>query len=520
MLARFQMILRRGAPKRDLLMLRLDYHFNGKLHRGNGIRDDVIYETMHLRAHRGIYWRDMSLQDAGFTWDYIAPQLLEEPEVTFQEGLISPEGPAYRALIIFQDVLPLSSAKRILQWAREGLRIFLVNGVTEEIRNEIYATYPKAAAKTPYYDRLDGGLEETIEELKRQPNVRVVEKQEDVYKTLLELGVKPRSPFAEPNREILTLSREDGNVRYLYVYHYMYTEKESFCFTVGIEGEGKPYFVDCWKNVIEEIGLYTFKDGYTWVSLNLAPGEAAIIALEPGGDVLHAVSASGGEVLRKDGRLVLRAFRSGGYTVKLSNGTEASGEVSVPVGIDLPEWELEVESWDEGEKRVLEEDRGLGYITREVYYETKKTPIRVGKTRLIPWKDIAQVGPEVSGLGVYTARFKLPESWNRESGAILRIGSVNGNSLAVFVNGEKTPVVDYSRLEANITGFLVPGENTVKVEVSSTLNNRLIARRYFDNIHDTSGIMIEGKPRIVEFGVQDYGMTGKAEIMFYTDAGL
>jgi hypothetical protein len=521
MLARFQMILRRGAPKRDLLMLRLDYHFNGKLHRGNGIRDDVIYETMHLRAHKGIYWKDMTLQDSGFTWDYIAPQLLEEPEVIFKDGVLNPEGPAYQGLVIFQDVLPLSSAKRILQWAKEGLKVLLVNNVTEEIRNEIYAVYPKAACKTPYYDNLDGELQKIIEELAKQPNVRIVDDQKDTYKALGALGIKPRSPFMEPNEKILTFMRDDGEVRYLFVYHYMYPEKKSCSFTVGIEGEGKPYMVDCWRNVIEEICLYTTADGYTYIPFTLAAGEAAIIALERGKkDETYAVSTDAYSVVKQNGKLAIKADKSGKYTASLNDGTVVVRELTVPDPIEISEWELEIESWDEGEKKVIEEDRGLGYVTKEVYYETKKTPIKVGKTKLIPWKDIPQAGPEVAGLGTYTANFKLPGSWNDGNAAALKLTSTGGNSLAIRVNGKKIPAVDYSKLEADITPFLVKGENTITVEVSTTLNNRLIARHYFDNIHDTSRIMIEGKPRIVEYGVQDYGITGKAEICFYSTSAI
>jgi hypothetical protein len=524
MLARFQMILRRGAPKRDLLMLRLDYHFNGKLHRGNGIRDDVIYETMRLRAHEGIYWKDMSLQDAGFTWDYLAPQLLEEPEVVFKNGTINPAGPGYRALVIFQDVMPLSSARRILQWAKEGLKVLLVNNVTEEIRNEVYATYPRAARKTPYNDQLDGELEKTIGELKQQPGVRVVEDQKDVLRVLGELGIAPRAPFKEPNEKILSFLREDGELRCLFVYHYMYPEKTPYAFTVGIPGRGKPSFVDCWKGTIEEIGAYRCAGGHTWVELTLAAGEAGIIVLEPGPEeARHPVSVRGGAVLRREGRNLAQVFAAGKAApcaVTFNDGSVLTRELPVPPPLELAEWDLEVESWDEGEKKVIEEDRGLGYVTREVYYETKKTPIRVGKTALIPWKDIPPVGPEVSGIGTYTARFTRPEPWPPGGGAVLRLGSTGGSSLAVYVNGAKAPPVDYSKLEADIGPFLKAGENTLTVEVSSTLNNRLKARGFYRAVADNTGVLVEGKPRLVDAVVQDYGLTGKAEIVFYAVAEL
>jgi hypothetical protein len=58
----------------------------------NGLQDRVIYETMYLRANEGIYWRDMGLQNTGYTYDYLAPQLLEEPEIRFVNGMIQPGG--------------------------------------------------------------------------------------------------------------------------------------------------------------------------------------------------------------------------------------------------------------------------------------------------------------------------------------------------------------------------------------------------------------------------------------------
>jgi hypothetical protein len=532
MLARFQMILRRGAPRRDILMLRLDYHFNCKMHRVNGIPERVIYETMYLRGRQGLYWRDMDLQDAGYTWDYTAPQLLEEPEVDVKDGEINPRGPGYRALLIYQEALPLSTAKKILEWAKGGLRVILVNGVTEAVRNEIYVTHRRAAGKTPYNDNLDGELEKVIGELKKQPTVREVDDQKDTLKTLRDLGIQPRAGFEQPNAKILTLTRDDGEVKYVYLYHYMYTDSghlrtapscvpgsRPFSFTMTIEGEGKPCLVDCWQNRIEGIGLYRCEEGRTKVPLTLAPGEAVVVALEKGPGEVHAVEARC-PVIRREGKLLLKAFAGGIHEVKLSDGRTVRRELTVPGMVKLDEWDLTVEDWDEGAKKLIEEDRGLGYVTKEVYYETKKTPIKVGKTKLKSWREIRGVGPEVSGVGYYRAKFTLPEEYGALNGAVLKIGSAHGNSVAVRVNGKKAPGVDYARLEVDISALVEPGENILEVEVSSTLNNRLITRRYFDSIEDFSGMLWNGKPRMLACEVQDYGMTGTVSVNFYTLAGL
>jgi hypothetical protein len=476
MLSRFQMLLRQGKPRRDILILRLDYYFNGALHRLNGIKDSVIYEKLHFRRNSGTYWRDMSLQNWGYTYDYAAPQLLEDEMVSFSNGLISPNGPAYRALVIYQEDLPLSSAKKILEWAKQGLPVLLINGVTEMVRNEIYVTHVKAASKSPYNDNLDDELGTIIDEMKKLPNVRTLNDQKETIHALQDLDIKPYAYFDKQNSKIITFTRHDEYQRFLYVYHYLYTEKEPFTFTVKMEGTGKASLINCWNNTITELEKYHSSGGYTQMELNLVPGEAVIVALETG-----------------------------------KEGKPGSRLETIPETIEIIDWDLEVESWDEGEKKEILEDRGLGYVSKEVYYETRKTLISVGKTDLIPWKDIPAVGQEVSGIGYYRASFVPPPEWKNKKEVILKLGSTQGNSVAVYVNGRKAPVLDYLRLETNIVSLLKEGANSLLIEVSSTLNNRLGIRGYYDKIQDPS-VMIEGKPRAVSWNVQDYGLTGKVRL--------
>jgi hypothetical protein len=310
--------------------------------------------------------------------------------------------------------------------------------------------------------------------------------------------------------------REDGDVRYMYAYNYMYTQREPFTFKAAIEGTGKPYQVNCWSGSVEELGLYNYEDGRTVVEITLEPGEAAMIVLNLGEkDQLHSVSSNASRVLQSYGKISIAACESGTYTTKLSDGSVVTKDIEVPENIELNEWNLEVEDWDEGEKVTINEDRGLGYVTKEVFYETKKTRIQAGRTELKPWKDIPAVGRDVSGVGYYTTTFQLPENWTESNGAYLKIGSTNGNSAAVYVNGRKAPGVDFDGLKVDIGNLLVKGENTIKVEVSSTLNNRLKARGYYDNVKDLIS-MFTGGNETVKTDVKDYGMTGKTTLVTYT----
>jgi len=501
MIARYQRLLRSGKACRDVAIIRTDYNFWNLLMvmaRVTGGTEKDLYEKSLMRANEGIYWKDPSMQNAGYSYDYFAPQLLEDPDVKFGNKQIQPDGPAYKAIVLYQEGLPLDSAKVILNYAKKGLPVILVNGVTETINMFTDVKHNKAASATPFNDGKDTELAAVIAELKKLPNVRETDDPSAVAAILKELAVEPCAGFTESNSKILTLMREDTDYNYVYAYHYMYTDTGSYNATLKIKGEGAPYYVDCWTGEIKQVELYEIKDGYTFIPITLCPGEAAIYALDK-----KSTAASKGIT-----------------TIP-----------SVRDNIALTIWDLKVESWSKGAKQEITEDRGLGYVTKEVYYETDKKMITVGKTTLKPWKDIPEVGPTVSGLGFYQTSFELPTDWDDSEGAILEIESTAGNAAAVYVNGKKA-IFDYSRGSVDITALLKSGENTLLVEVASTLANQLISTGFYEIAgpktvklmqiamgHELTFQQGDGEPTPPSHPVptvQDYGMLGSACIKFYT----
>ncbi len=531
MIARYQMLLRQGSPRLDIGILRLDYYFNNMyMMYGN---EKETYEQKLMRANEGIYWKDMKLQNAGYTYDYFAPQLLEEDNIVYENGMVTPKGPGYQALIIYQEVMPVNSARKILDWAREGLPVILVNGVTETIHVGKDEFHKKAASMTPFNDGKDEELKAVMDELRKLRNVAEIWDQSKTKETLAALGVLPRAAFTEENKNILTFMRTGEDTDYLFVYNYMYTRREESTVTLNIKGCGKPYRIHCWTGTEEEVAVYEEKNGRIQVKVTLKPGEATILALhKKENDALHAVSCDADALYLENGVYSVAAAKSGTYEVVFSDGTIIKKQITVPDKIFPDVWELEVEDWNEGDKVTITEDRGLGVVTKEIYYRTKKTRIPVGKTDLKPWKDISQIGEEVSGVGYYTTTVKLPSDWCEKNGAVLKLESTNGNSAAVYVNGRKAPAFDFDRLAADISTLLIPGENIIQVEVSSTLNNRLIARKYYEEkdnpmafpegamdgmdeeaMKENFSKLYSGFPKAV---VQDYGMTGNTEFVTYT----
>ena len=147
-----------------------------------------------MRANEGMYWKDMKLQNAGYTWDYFAPQILEEDFVDVADGVLLPDGPGYQALILYQEGLPVATAEKLLALAKKGLPIVFVNGVTETIRpGGISKTHRKAAMMTPFNDGADERLAELVAQMKALPNVCEIDEQEKTYETLVE-----KAFFREP----------------------------------------------------------------------------------------------------------------------------------------------------------------------------------------------------------------------------------------------------------------------------------------------------------------------------------
>lgn len=129
--------------------------------------DDVETESLEFASQIDSY---RGLAGTAHIYD-LAPQLLEEDFVDYRDGELLPDGPGYKGLIIYQDVLPLSSARKILGLAKKGLPVLFVNGCTEMVRPGYNRTYTKAASMTPFNDGNDERLAAVVAEIKALPNV-------------------------------------------------------------------------------------------------------------------------------------------------------------------------------------------------------------------------------------------------------------------------------------------------------------------------------------------------------------
>lgn len=520
MLGRNQKVLRQGQAQRDIAILRTDNRF---ISYGQP-RTNTPPENNYFMNDMPYFWKDLSLQQNGFTYDYFSPQLLEdEDNVKWNSEELQPDGPAYRAIVLYQDSLELDAAKRLLTIAKDGIPVLFVNN-TSEIREHSgpEIQHEKAAAKARFVGDDEAELASVVNQIKALPNARELDDQSETLATLQDMGVEPRVQYAQANNKIMSISRLDKeeNVLYTFVHSFKFLKDQNdpeSTFTLELEGAGKPYVIDDWTGKVKPVAVFDNADGRTAVNVTLKPGEARIIALDLGDPDAKAkvVTTDASTVIELDGQPAILAEETGEYTTEMADGKQVHSNISVPETISIPKWDLSIEDWDEGEQKINIEEK-FGHETREAYFTTKKTELSFPNTDLIPWKDLPATAEQlsslsgdspamdqVSGMGTYKASFVVPDQWQDNNGAYLRIGSTNGDLAQITVNGKVVPGLDLRTGKIDISEAVKAGENDIQITVATTLTNRMLARGY-----RTMG------------PAQDYGITGGVEVIPYTVEAL
>ncbi|WP_438302440.1 glycosyl hydrolase [Streptomyces sp. HUAS TT11] len=534
MIARTQAVLQQGKPQMDLAVLRTDYAYNN-----GGPNVD------NMRHGKAAYFKDLELQDNGYTYDYFAPEILEGRSVRYTktDGLI-PENVGYQAVVIYQDSIRLKSAQAVYELARQGLPVVIVNGLVETLGSTKNHLNAMAAVHTLGNEGTDAELARVTARMERLPNVKLVnadvpqsatnpdpgaadyEKtyyygKTGVYDALQKLGVRPRAEYAAPNQTILTAMRKTKDTVYLWVYNYMEKrgdyknapiDAKTATTSISVDAVGKPYRVNTWSSRVEPLAVYKISGGRTSFDVTLAPGETTVIAIDLKNKTaapLRSTTAVQGVVTA--GGVAILATDSGSYNARLADGSTVTKKISVPADVNLTNsrWNLVLNSWTPGHKETLTEGR-KGYTTKEVYYTTKKSDINVGTTPLVPWKDMtftAQDPASVSGVGTYSTTFRLPSTWNASNGAYLNVGSTGGALAQVWVNGQKIPY-DFIAGRIDVSSALKPGTNTLQIEVSSSLRNQMRTLGYpnLPNANTVAG------------AVASYGLQGDVSLETYTIA--
>lgn len=444
-------------------------------------------------------WRDMGLQNAGYTRDYLSPELMKLPNAEVRDGRLAPQGPAYKALIIdttlepatdpVKTSMPLDAAARILKYARSGLPVVLVGPLPD-----------RTTGNSP---QRDARLQDVIDELVATRGVHRVASQAEVPDLLKEVGIRPAAEPRTPT-SIVSQRRYDAatNTDDYFVYNEgrvgaegrperSIFEPPAACaitgtfacvgtgddvkWTLSLEGEGYPFLMDATSGDITPIAQYRTdkRSGRVEIPLSLARDESALIAISrtpsrfgPQPVKLHATETEvDGGLVKEHGDVVARSTQEGVFSTTLSNGQSVTSTFQdVPDAQDLTNnsWALAAEDWRPAN----------AYATTfgPAATETTKNVVDVSLAGLKPWTQIAGL-ERTSGLGTYKTTFDLPSDWTSRHGAFLSLGEVH-DSFTVKVNGTEVPA-NQTSAELDLRDELRAGTNTLEVRVATNLNNRL-----------------------------------------------
>ena len=112
-----------------------------------------------------------------------------------------------------------------------------------------------------------------------------------------------------------------------------------------------------------------------------------------------------------------------------------------------------------------------------------------------------------------TTTLHLDEAPRKAARYVLDLGSTAGGLGSVRVNNGEAKGFDTSHPVVDVTEDLRAGDNTVTIRVSSSLNNRLLARGYYDTVPDIVAELNGLDDAMQTTEVHDHGLLGPVRLL-------
>lgn len=444
---------------------------------------------------------------------------LEQDNAIVTDGLLARDGPGFSGFIIDNSTnITVEAVTRFLEYAEQGFPIIFVNTVPDT---------------TPYYcPSCDEFVRASIPKLLRYPSVKTASSEAEVHSILLnDLKVVPTAQNLSPV-PILYVHRWDelNGVDYFWTYNSdIYNDHET---EVSIRVTSNrsttrviPYHLNAWTGEITAVLNYTVVNERFNLWVLLKSNQSTIFAFAPEGffanvpvPPVHVVnttvpylhySASGK-------KLIARTYLdSRGDALTLSDGrTFRFNKTSAhPRDIALGPWNLTVQDWEPNP------DPTKNYTSVYTYHSYTALP-----SALVPWYNISGL-EHTSGIGVYTSSFTWPVVATTKTnttttttpeaaaaGAYLSLPRPIFHTVLVQINGKETPPIDVDDPVVDITPYLRNGTNAVRIEVASTLRNRLLV---FNNTQSWEQSQYAGS-----YGPQPYGLVGTVKLVPFREVEI
>lgn len=391
--------------------------------------------------------RQCILTFEGYTYEYLTADNLLSPEAYVESGVLAPDGPAYKALVLSnQTQISLDAAQKLLEFAAAGLPILFIgnlpaNGIGT---NGNWSSINKSLTSL----------------LATYPHVQILNESNLIPNHLQNLRLKPRVSITNTVSELYSQWRSDTGLEMVFIFNKGPDHPVTFNFQ-GVS-DSTPYVLDAWTGKITPLAMYSVTEAGISTNVDLKANQTKIIAFRQSlGSPVHVISTAGdiSGSSNKNGTGIY-ILATGVGTVSLSDGRVIRINVPPVPSINITTWSLQILSYHPSSN--------ISSTANEI------STIDIGTLNILrPWIEIPDL-QQISGIGVYNSSFNFPHSPS-DVAAIISFGPIL-NTIRVWVNGKHIPPIDLNDPTVDVTEYLGQGLNTICVEVSSNLFNAVKAR--------------------------------------------
>lgn len=442
--------------------------------------DVALYEKITYFPNIVRNYQPTDLEEAGYSYEYLSPENFNLPEAYVKGGALAPDRQAFKALVVrANDSMTPNGVGKLAEYAHAGLPLIFSGGLPTYL----------LTAKTVE----DNLVSNVLKPLTALPNVHVVP-YEGLASSLASIGVTPLTKLSANHTWYTYWRRDDARAM---DYVFVYNDGENLGLgnghsegTVEFASTGSPYTFDAWTGEQTPILNYTQSDNSTRIFFQLAGNQSTIVAFA---DSPIKRRTAPPYVSSADAGLLGFSSNNGGILGKTPTG----------ISTTLSNWTLIAESWTP---------------SSDLY--DVETTIKTNTTHhlgvLTSWQNIDSL-QNVSGIGYYSTSFTWSgSSYSNNSssadGAIIDLGAIF-HTIRVTINGHTLPPLDLTWARADITQYLVDGENKVEAVVTTPLLN---AMRPIWNKLLSSG----DPPQYPAAPAQDYGLLQPVKVIPYKTTKL
>lgn len=388
--------------------------------------DLAILPSMQLMYELGEGNSHQYLLDRGYSYNLLDENVFKMENGTVKNGKWFPDGPGYRVLVLSDcDYIHEATLNRIFSLAEQGLPVVL-EGVT-----------PRQVFGISRPGNQDSRAMEILSALQKLPNVYVAEDDAELDQVLKSADLGPQASYQQEKLECSALT--DGQAMYFYFFN---GNEETVTVETALSGTGTPILLDCWQGKLKPIPVFQQQGKRISVSLTIAAGDMAIVALLP--DVpYHAAEKM--EALPEQ---VIDHF-----SLKLTSfGPPEQGD----------------SEYDPYYPTTYHKET-VSFEHAENFSSWSRLPADQEMLHRLRVRSMA----DVSGVGIYKGSFTLPAD---AVAADLKLAHhYKDVPTSVQINGMEAGTPDCMTDVLLIDDFIHPGENQIEIKVVSTLDNRCYA---------------------------------------------